>query len=238
MTKRKYIRLLLVCFLPLLIAGIVTSEIFIKDRDYIAVTCEQYDNNYDNCRYVGDHDSPLYKSVKSKSPLWFGMSWEELTNSRSRVFAEATARRLNDIRVSDVSPYVGQRPSATDAMKSLVGLPNTSIQLGFDQGQRSYYGDTFTVLACHDLIFKNTSNDYEASCFGEGWGGVVTFEAFGDSKATLNSLKTRLDKEVKAFFIDRMIRMAVLWPMFIYLFLLMSAVAFVAGKAIRYVKAG
>lgn len=237
MTKRKYIRLLLVCALPLFVAGIFTTESLFNGQPYAAVTCEQYTDK-DNCRYLGDWESSLYKHVKSETPLWFDMGWERRNYMRSLVFAEATSRTLNDIRVSAASPYLGSGQHAADVMNSLVGSQNTSIQLGFESGQRSYLGDGVNILLCHSLVFKESSNDYEAACFGEGWGGIITFGAFGDSKRTLVDLETQVSDEVNRFFVSRIVEKAILWPMFIYLFLLLSLAVYLIRKAARYVNAG
>ncbi len=239
MSARKYGRLFAVCVIPLLILGAILSTIFYPAERYSAILCDGSYISRDNCRYVGDTEDPLYNYVKSTQELWFSIDWKPYNeNSFHTVFVEATSRTINEVQIIGANTYFGQGPESERIINSLIGKPIRALHLGFNTGDKSYISDDFAILTCHTLSIHKEPTTYSAACFGNGWAGILKFEAFGESERALSSLRTQVEAERQARYLDTALYYIIFWPLFVYLFLFGSLIAFLARRAIRFVNAG
>lgn len=239
MTGRKYRRLFAVCFVPLLLLGVLISSTLFRGDEYSHIVCNQPLPAFDNCRNLGNTDGNLYKSVKSEQPLWFEIQWEPYENNIFHtVFAEASARTITDVRITEANPFVGQAPEADRLMLALVEKPNTSLQMGVEPGQFSLIDERFAILTCHTLKIHRRKSSYSAVCFGDGWGGELAFEASGEGLEILDRLRSSVNQERSDQYSGVLLYHIVMWPIFIYLFGIASFIVWITSKAIKFVRAG
>jgi len=219
--------------------GIIASFTFFRVDHYSNILCNQPLPGYDNCRSVGEPEGNLYKRVKGEHAAWFSIEWEPYNdNPLQYIFAEATSRTIADVEITGTKPYVGQGRDADIFMQTLVGKPGVALQLGAERGESSMIAERFALLTCHTLEIYPENSSYSAHCFGNGWGGVLEFSPSGEGAVALNQLVDSVNKVRDEEYIGAIIYYAVVWPFFVYIFLIGSLLWWIATKAVRFVKAG
>lgn len=239
MSTRKFRRLFIVSFVPLLILGVITAQLLFhySGGKYEYILCKSF-MGIDYCHQVGgDPDGNLYKHVKGESPAWFSLP-DLYDKSPPLVnFIEASTRVVPDVQIVHASPFVSFGPEVASFMGSLAGR-RAMVKLGFQKGERSIISGEDIILYCNTLRFKAMEGEYSSHCYGKGWGGNVTYRATGVSRDELDKLLAAINKAVDSRSWDYNIYRAVMYPIYVYLFLLVSFFAWVFLKAVRFVKNG
>lgn len=234
-TFGQYKRLLLVVALPLIVAGIVFGESLSpyphKSRSLLC-----YIEGHKSCRNLGPTDGLLYQSIRKQSPVWFDVEDSPLLSKTSlNYIAHGGVGALRAQVVSAVA-YAPSPPAAAVEMSKLVGK-SVDIILGMQPNEVSSIAGEPFLLRCNTVQFV-ADNKFASRCYGEGWGGPVTYTASGESADMLNQLRDSVNAEIYRWEKDRWIHRAGAYSMFLVGFLLISGTVWVSRKAIRYVKAG
>lgn len=239
MSANKYKRLFIVSFIPLLALGFLTSKfVFHKSgMKYSFVTCAPF-MDFENCRQVGDPDGTLYKSVKSEHPAWFDVDVSDYdAGAPLNNFISASTRVLPDAQIVRTNTFAFASPRSESVMASLIGQ-KAAIKLGIEEGERSFIQDGMYFLYCNSLKFESKEGEYTSNCYGDGWSGVVTYQATGHSRDQLDKLLSSIKKVDSKRKSEYNIFRVVMYPFFVYLFILVSLIVFIVSRAIRYVKSG
>lgn len=223
----------MVSFIPLLISGVITAKILFNysGNKYAYILCAPFLGD-ENCRQVGDPDGNFYRHVKSEYPAWFDVtSRNESNNTPLTNFFQVSTRVVADAQIMDsyygVEPFVGP----------LTGR-RVTVVLGMQQGDQSIISGEDIILYCHNLLFEAQEGQYSSNCFGDGWNDLITYRATGASRENLDKLLASINKIVDSRKSDYDFYRIVMYPIFIYLFLLISFFLWVSGKAVRFVKNG
>lgn len=239
MNRRQFVRLFAVAFFPLLLLGFIAANIIFDKSGgkYAYILCAPF-GKFENCRPLGEPNKALYESVKNEHPAWFDVFDDRHSrDSPLSNFIMASRRTVRDAVIVKATPFAGYGADVSSSMKSLVGK-RTQIELGIKEGEQpSVYRDGARLL-CNNLFFSEANGEYTSQCYGNGWGGPLTYKVTGQSRDELEKLQTAISEIVSSRENDYFIYRAVMYPMFIYLFLLVSLLAWGAMKAARYVRAG
>ena len=239
MTKKQFVRLFIVVFFPLLLLGFITANFVFKNSGgaYAYILCAPFLDS-ENCRPVGDPEGALYKSVKSKYPAWFDVT-EDGYDSDSPLsnFVMASTRTVREAVIVEAVPFTGYGADVTSFMSALAGK-RAMVNLGIREGQRSKIYVDGVLLACTNLVFAEKDGEYLSQCYGDGWGGPVKYRATGQSRDELDRLQQAVNGEVASRRSDYVVYRAVMYPIFIYLFLAVSLLIWATIKAARFVKGG
>lgn len=239
MSTRKFRRLFIVSFVPLLILGVITAQLLFhySGGRYEYILCDSF-LGIDNCRPVGDPDGNLYKHVEGEYPAWFSVYGLDDRSAPLYNFIMASTRVVPGVQIVHASPFVGFGPEVASFMGSFAGM-RAVVKLGIEKGERSIIiSDEDIILYCNDLSFKAMEGEYTSRCYGKGWAGNVTYRATGVSRDELDKLLASINKTVDSRSRDYNIYRAVMYPIYVYLFLLVSFFAWVFLKAVRFVKNG
>lgn len=239
MSASKYKRLFIVSFIPLMALGFLTARFVFNQSGmrYSFVTCEPF-ISFENCRQVGDPDGNLYKRVKSEHPAWFDVQVGDYdADAPYRNFISASTRILSDAQVVRADTYSIHTPRSASVMEPLPGH-RAIIKLGIEEGERSFIQDGMYFLYCNSLEFESKEGEYTSSCYGDGWFSIVTYQATGHSRDQLDKLLSSIKKIDSQRKSEYNIFRIVMYPIFVYLFILASLVVFIVSRAIRYVKSG
>ena len=239
MTFRKYLRLCAVSFAPLLLIGFVLFRFFIPYQGQSnVVTCEEWSVDYENCRNVGDRESSFLKYVESQHPIWVDVKVSDWNpNLENYILVMATGRSFKQSRIVSAEPYRPASPEVRNYMQALVGKTATVV-LGFDDNDKSVVAERSALLNCHSLEIKGPTGFFSAACFGQSWGGTLTFEVFGRERDRLETLKSAIQEEVSEIKSQYFMYRVVTYPLFVYLFLIASALIWLVNKAVRFVQRG
>jgi hypothetical protein len=149
--------------------------------------------------------------------------------------------RLISAKITGAIPYTGASVDEKQFLSRIQGI-QALIKLGTlgkDEPLPMLGAGNTLLVYCNDIDFTETPGNFaNAHCFGKGWGGVLKFEALGPGKEMLVDLGTSIDGEVARGQTDYRLYQVFDYPLFIYLFLLLSLLAFLASRAIRFVKNG
>lgn len=222
-------RLFVVSCIPLLILGFLTANIFFPYDKHEHMTCEPF-FSMENCRNVGDSDSRLYKMVISESPVWFDVDAENSGFLR----IQASARRVLNAEIVSASPYVGYGPEVASFMGALAGRQAT-VNLGNANKEESITVGDMNILYCNSLEFETKEGEYTSVCYGDGWGGPVTYRVTGASRGELDKLLNSINEEIDDRRLDSYLYRTVMYPIFIYIFLIVSFLMWLFMKAVRFV---
>ena len=239
MSANKYKRLCIVSFDPLMVLGFLTSKfVFHKSgMEYSYVTCAPF-ISLENCRQVGDPDGNLYKHVISEHPAWFDVQVGDFdADAPLHNFISASTRVLPDAQIVRTNTFAFSSPRSESVMSSLLGQ-KAVIKLGIEEGERSFIQDGVYFLYCNSLKFESKEGEYTSNCFGDGWSGGVTYQATGHSRDQLDKLLSSIKEVDSQRKSEYNIFRVVMYPLFVYLFILASLIVFIVSRAIRYVKSG
>ena len=239
MKRKQFARLFIVVFAPLLLLGVIVGKvIFEKSGDKYAYILCIPSYTFENCRPLGDPDGRLYKLTKNYYPAWFDVT-EASYDSGSPLsnFVMASTRSIKDAVVVSAAPFAGSGSDASLTLDSLIGK-RSIITLGIGKGEHSQIYSDGVHLFCSNLWFATNDGEYTSHCYGEGWGGAVTYQVRGDSRDELDRLHSAIKAEVSARERDYWVYRAVMYPLFIYIFLLVSLLVWISVKAARFVRGG
>ena len=238
MTYRRYVRLCAVLFVPLLLLGIVIFKFAIPYPRYTNIICEGGGVLSENCRYVGNSDGGLYSAIKKSRPIWVDVTVGEFDEGNYlQTNVEVTGRIIRSARIVDAQPFAAQSDEVGAYMKTLVGVPAT-VMLGIENNERSMIADGAALLACNGLNIKDEAGLYSANCYGSGWSGPITFRADGEGRNSLETLRTKIGEEIRGLESDYLLYRILTYPLFIYLFLILSLVSWLVVQSFRFVRRG
>lgn len=238
MTFSKYKRLCLVLLLPLLAAGFICAHAAWPYDPYQNVLCQPFLGS-ENCRPVGHIDGPLYKSIKKDTDKdWFEI-WTYDEHSPTSTYAMASGRFIGGAEITGALPFSGEGHEVADFMKrNLVGK-QAMVHLGFptETAKSRAINATTVLLYCNDLRYQAEPGTYTSGCYGEGWSGPVTYRIDSrPSRSMLDTLQSDVWRLVDEKNSDFRLWQIVIYPIFIYGFLLLSFVGWMTVKATRFVK--
>ena len=234
MTWRRYRRLTLVLILPLLLAGWLTARAMWSHNDLFA-TCEEQ-STFENCRNVGWTGS-LHDYVIKSQPAWFDIQPAELDTSPAAMPFSGSRRSFYGAEVVAAEPFMGNGPAAASIMSETVGKRGR-VLLGILKNERSTILDSAVDLACNSVSFSATPGQYEAGCYGEGWSGPVTFTLTGSEQQRMERLRQEVQAEIDKQHGEYRLFQIIMYPLFLYLFLIGSGLVWLGRVSFRYVKEG
>lgn len=235
MTQRKFFRLFLVLFIPLMLAGIAFVESTAND-DHAYIYCHPIGSS-DWCRTARSPDSAVAESAKRNSDAWFDVNLpdDELTKLFYTFVAAST--RSQPALIQTVVPTGVPSPEGRAFMQSLEGRIATVV-FGIKRGEHSGINNGELVLACNNLNFQVDRDKYVAQCFGSSWSGSFTMHIDGGDQALMQTLRQAIKDEVAKQKSDYIMQRVILYPIFVYLFLILAALSWLCVKAYRFVRAG
>lgn len=239
MSKRQFTRLFIVLFIPLLLLGFILGKAVFHNTGgwYAYILCIP-SSSFENCRQVGDPDGNLYQLTKDYYPSWFDIT-EASYDSDAPLsnFIMGSTRIVRDATVIGARPFAGYGPETESFMSALVGS-RVAVKLGMEKGERSIISNDGVLLFCNSLQFNNEADVFSSQCFGDGWGGVFDYSVSGPSLQELHRLSAAIEKEVDSRKTEYNLFRAVFYPIFIYLFLIVSLLTWLGVKAAKFVKNG
>jgi hypothetical protein len=122
-------------------------------------------------------------------------------------------------------------------MKTLPGLP-ASIVLGIQNAHPHSSVVSGVALLWCDALGYGESGTYSANCYSDTWQGRITFRVEGPGRMTLDNIRAETEKIVEKGNYEYRIYQVVMYPLFLYGFLLLSALVWLAARAFRFVKNG
>lgn len=237
MNRKQFARLFLVAFLPLLLLGFVTAKVVFEHSGdkYAYILCIPA-NTFENCRSLGEPDGSLYKLTKDYSPAWFDVTEDGYdSNSRLSNFVMASTRSVRGAEVVRAAPFAGYGEDVELIMNSLVGK-RAVVNLGIKKDELSSIHRDGVLLFCNNLWFGAKHGEYTSQCYGDGWGGAITYQVTGQSRRELERLQAAINDVVATREAEYFAYRAVMYPLFIYLFLIISFLVWITIKAARFVK--
>jgi hypothetical protein len=238
-TIPKYRRLCLVLFLPLLLLGFLSANILMPYERILMALCVQSSSGKDDCRDVGKYNGDYYKSVMKRSIAWFDVEASPFErNPTITQDAMASIRMVPDAEIVEARGPYG--PEINNTLEKLVGM-RANVSLGIYGEARSIIEGNIVYLQCNSLSFDVTPGVYTSLCFGGGWApGAVSFTYRVDApyRGGLDQLRSSINIAMDAKRFEYFTYMIVMYPIFIYAFFVLSVLAWVTARAIRYVKEG
>lgn len=237
MTLGKFKRLFIVLLIPLLLFGYLSTLLIFPYEKYAYITCAPF-FGIENCREVGDPDSSLHKSVKSEYPRWFEVNIGKYDGEAFlQNVIQASGRAFGNALVVSAFPFNGSPASAALAMQSLAGQ-SAIVHLGTDSTTKSAVLNSELNLFCNNLNFTGVPGEYVSNCYGENWGGPVTYRLSGNEQKQLDKLQSSINEEVDKRQSDYNLYRVITYPIFVVIFLMVSFFIWLFARAIKFVKNG
>ena len=241
MNRKQFARLFLVAFLPLLLLGILAAKI-VFNRSYLGqneIFCINADSS-EYCQSVGPDNVSYSEIVRSRSPAWFYIDDENnYFHSHSSLdnLVYASARTVMEAEVLEVSAYAnsGNREDSKIIADSLVQA-RVFLKLGIENDERSFIRENQAVLYCNSLSFLKRQGEYSSKCFGNDWHAFVTYQLTGHSRNQIEQLESSIHDQVESRNSSYLIYRLVMYPIFIYVFLIISFLIWLTIKAFNFVK--
>ena len=238
MSVNKFKRLCMVLFLPLLIIGVLASLIFWPYPRSAEFFCEyRYDDYY--CRGGGEIGSAISKIIEKQQ-----QSGIQIYNPKENILDSFYVFNispfvLHGAKIIKAEPFLGHSQAVKEFMSTLVGR-EVSILFNSIKGEKSFVMNNKVLLYCNSFDFKSPPGTYTSDCWGDEWGGPVTFKVDDASqdREILDKLKFGIDGEVKNMRLDHIIYMLIVYPAFFYGFLVLSLLYWLGILAARYVRKG
>lgn len=236
MTAGKYGRLCIVLFIPLMFLGYLISLYNNPFNAYENFLCDP------NCRNLGPMDGRLYNSVVKDYEYLFSVMIDN-KESYLRHNIQAVLPTIRDAKILNAIPRApNASPSVFVDGYDIVGM-KANLLFGL-AGDNSIIGDKAylycNMLLLEDEYIQDDSGSYTASCHSDvsTFLEKIRFSVSGHSKDILDemisSIKLSIDRRETEYLLYRI----VIYPILIYIFLVLSALAWVTVKAVRFVKNG
>ncbi|MGF6348172.1 hypothetical protein [Variovorax sp. W2I14] len=234
MTFSKYKRLFLVLLLPLLCCGFVLSLLSPFRSEY-SVVCETV-FKAEICKRTRGAESTEYKVAKAnyRAPLFTVQATEP--DAFIRPLVEASPRLLSKVQIVGFTPYnLSGTPEASSAIQAMTGRTG-SLQLGVPPSRQSTIEANDFLIYCTELDVRSPGDTYESVCSGKDWQGRLKFTALEQSQEVLQALRAAVNRELDRKTGDFVGYAALVYPFFVYLFLLVSLLVYFASKVRRGAK--
>lgn len=233
-TPRRFRRLCLVLFIPLTLIGIVYMTITNPDQKYRYLLCDQ-----DWCRYVGSSPGRLYKSAKADHEYWFDVTLDETINTfLTTNFVESKGIYLKDAIVGDASTSVSLETDPKASERIVAALKGRKVDIALGVTEKFPLFDDKPLLSCNHLsgsVFKDT---LVAGCYGQDWSGSIQFEPSPEDATRLKKITKIMSDEVAEQDRDQLAYILIGYPIFFWLFLIISLITWIGFKATAYVRRG
>ncbi len=244
MTSRKYWRLVLVSFVPLLFFGVGLFTLVYPYPKYASTLCQPYSEN-SNC-FTTSNDAH-YAGVKES---WRKMEPDQPTTTFTVDVGgqtgylvnqtEALRRTISGGQITDTAWLTPTDEKSAALVKTLVQRP-AHITLGRLADERSIVSDQYVSLSCDTLEYQPVRGEYKSYCVGENWAGNVVYrlsDLNSNSSVMLADLQRAILEERSNTQSDYNFYRLVTWPIFLYAFFLLSGIVWLAIKAVRFVRTG
>jgi hypothetical protein len=238
MTASQYKRLCLVLFVPLLLTGYLVATYALPYNRFQVVMCQQFVGGDNNCVSASSLDSPLYKHMKQLHKAWFDVELgPQERGSITTSLPMASGRLLEDVEILKDKPYWMFGPDVGRFVDGMAGRRGM-IQLGIPDKELSLVSSDRFLLLCHNIRYQGTPGVYSSRCFGDGWTAPFKYRVLAQDRDMLEGLKAEIHKSFDDKVTEYRIYQAVMYPAFVYLFLNLSALVWLTGKAVQYVRRG
>lgn len=227
MTFGKWKKLFMVALVPLLLLGYFMTRSVIPES--ASITCRQsFDENCDN-----------WGSDFNQRVLEFEEAWFDITHphdTKPYISALGSTRIHQNARILHAEAYY----TSNEQISDLNGRTLT-IKLGWNTKQSSYedFLQAPNFILCNRLGFTNSTDQFEASeCRNADWHGYVTFALTGVELERAISLRNSLETQIRNSIWKYRLYQIFAFPIFVYLFFLISFAAWLCIKAFKFVKTG
>lgn len=236
MTKSKFWRLFLVLLVPLILAGVVSTRVGDTQGAIGFLVCDHISTSGSICRNLGRYDSDLYQRTKKQSHAWFEVNMRPFPEGWFSVYATAPTTVVHVAEIVNVSPSPRFSQEANAVIRKMVGQP-AIMQLGIKDEKSSISKDV-VVLACNSIDYSQDQDMFSSGCYGDGWYTTVEYRLAPAHHQAFMGLKDEIRKEGEELRKGYIIRQASGYLVFVFLFLLISLIAWLVVKAIAFVKRG
>jgi hypothetical protein len=155
-----------------------------------------------------------------------------------RTFASAAPRVIRGAVIDNAAPYGGASSEVQALMQTFKGSTATLLLGGREKNLVTRRPDGTLLMNCLTLDFDSKAGTYGATCFGPGWATSLTFTANGPDREMLDGLSAAIGQVADERKTEYRWFQVVMYPIFIYAFLLLSVLWWLAMRALRFVKAG
>ena len=236
MTAGKFGRLLIVLLIPLLIAGYATSLYFDPYDGYETYFCSPH------CRSLGPMDGKLYDSVARD----FQHRFSVYVDNKESYLKHNIEAVLPTIRGAKILGPISDTPnSGTSVLVDGYDIVGMSANIIFGMaGNNSVFGGT-AHLYCGMLVLDTkqsgmTTGPFTASCHSDNPFFVqqLSFSVGGESQELLTDMVSSIWETIEQRELDYYIYKVVSYPIFLYMFLILSALAWMTVQAFKFVRNG
>lgn len=235
MTKAQYRRLCLVLIGPLLIAGFICSNIFYPYEKSRTVHCH-LSSGGETCEEIGPVDSPYHKRFEGRAESWFGLLADGIEGP-IRAHILASERLVNIDRVVMVMPTAFTPAGVVANVERVIGGKGTIFFTSKPGASTFKPGDLY--LYCSGLIMSSdTPGTYGASCFQKDLALQLYFKPSAEAAVMLSEFESQYTAVAKGIEDNYRGYQIAAYPLFIYLFIILSLVVYGTRKAVNYVRLG
>ncbi|MDT6938565.1 hypothetical protein RI570_00115 [Brucella pseudogrignonensis] len=233
MTFAQYKRLLLVAAIPLILLGVLATEVFLPLPRFAHVGCTKM--GQEQCVNWGEYDSELYKLKKSQQAAWFNVINRDEKGSVN-VLALAGIRMIMP-KITEVKSLITNDSEVHRSMERLIGL-DVPVQLGDIEGRSKIDTTSKDRFYCNTLILENNADSYASACEVGAWSGSIRFVPNDNDRDMLIELQSALHEKQMQW--DNVLIQARLvgYSIFLIGFLLISMIIWLSVRAYKFVKNG
>lgn len=233
MTFAQYKRLLLVVAIPLILLGVLTTEVFLPLPRVAHVGCTKM--GQEQCVNWGEYDSEFYKFKKSQQAGWVNVSNKDEKGSVN-VLALAGIRTIMP-KIIEVNSLIINDSEVNKSMEKVIGF-DVPVQLGFIEGSSKIDTTSKDRFYCSTLVLENNSDSYVSACEVGAWRGSIRFVPNDNDRVMLIELQSALHENQRQW--DNVLLQARLigYSIFLIGFLLISMMIWLGVRAYKFVRNG
>lgn len=232
----QYKRLTLVLFLPLLIAGYFTAKYLSPYDRSIMIFCQpSLFSIVDSCEEVFDDQYYSFKK-RREGNNYFSINGYFREDDSLRTTPFASQREFNEVKFLSVTPFFGTTKEIFEVINKIPGRTGSIYFGGTKNSQSKFLPDNQAHLSCNTFEWLKETGKYRAICGGEGWTTNVEFAASQKTVDQINNLKNALDLTIRQTQKDFNTYRVVMYPIFLYIYFLLSLLIFAIYKGYKFVK--
>lgn len=237
-TVSQYRRLLLVCFMPLLIVGVIFSYKTSPHHEHNFILCN---NSLSPDRYfcsnMGGSQSSIYLYHKNQFEHWFAI-YPSNGKRISGLSFEGSILNIPDAKIIDAKFFGDSSVEMEHYIPDFKGM-KANLTLGINNSSpSSFVRDDFVYLYCNSLFLSESGNEFISDCFGDNWRASIKYKILGDSRDVVSSLSASVFDEIKSINKYMILHWVISVPIFLFGFIFLSLIIFSTFKAYSYVKNG
>ena len=233
MNTKRFLKLFLVCFIPLIIAGVITAKNVVADRIEGDIVCRY--GNY--CTWIDQYDGANQSAMRDRDE-WINVMYghkfsKEKGFLKFLVHALVEPIYLKDVTITHINPVnLGLQPQP-ESIKILLG-ENAALMLSRNKTP-SFFDKGKLLLTCWDVEINQDTFELSLYCHFESGASTIKVMPQGDSLEFIKSLNTSIisaaAKQKEIFLKEYLI----VSSLYLVAFLVISFVAFLIVKACRFV---